>query len=86
VLEFADFFVKIGVTGPAALFALAAGYMVWRTLGRQDRDIETNVTLSTALNVLSQAVTANKESLAELKTLLSAVREAISRIEARERQ
>ena len=83
MLEFADFFVKIGVTGPAALFALAAGYMVWRTLGRQDRDIETNVTLSTALNVLSQAVSANKDSLAKLETLLSAVREAIARIETR---
>jgi hypothetical protein len=81
--DIADFFVKIGVTGPAAVFASGLGYMIWRTLGRQDRDIETNVTLATALSVLSQAVTANKESLAEMKQLLITVEKAIARVESR---
>ena len=65
--EFADFFVKIGVTGPAALFALAAGYMIWRTLNRQDRDIETNITLANALTQLSAAVVANRETLERIE-------------------
>lgn len=67
MLEAAEFFVKIGVTGPAALFALAAGYMIWRTLNRQDRDIETNITLANALTQLTQAVVANKETLERIE-------------------
>lgn len=68
ISEVTAFFVAIGVTGPAALFAAAAGYMIWRTMNRQDRDIETNVTLATALNVLSAAVSANKETLERIET------------------
>ena len=71
MLEVADFFVKIGVTGPAALFAFAAGFMIYRTLARQDRDIETNVTLANAITQLSQAVLANRETLQRIEQKVS---------------
>lgn len=76
--EIGEFFVAIGVTGPAALFAFAAGAMLFHILKRAVRDVETNVILADALSAVKNAVLQNKETLARIEAML----ERLARIEA----
>jgi hypothetical protein len=67
VNEIADFFVKIGVTGPAALGFLAAGWMMWTYVRNYQNEIETKVKMATSFNELVSAIKALKEQLDRLE-------------------
>lgn len=67
MVEIVDALTKLGITGPTAIFVIAAGYLLMHVVRKQAREVETNITLANALTQLTQAVIANKETLERIE-------------------
>jgi hypothetical protein len=74
--EIVDALIALGVTGPAALGFIAAGFMIWTYVRNYAREIETKVNMATSFNSLS-------EKIATLTTTVQYLKEQLDRVEGR---
>jgi hypothetical protein len=72
--DIASALVSLGVTGPAALFAAAAGFMLRHIITsssrKADEEVTAKVTAATALSALTTAVLTLRDAVARIEARL----------------
>lgn len=72
--DIATALVSLGVTGPAALFAAAAGFMLRHIINSSSRqaseEVAAKVTAATAISALTTAVLSLREAVARIEARL----------------